>query len=198
MGSLSTKIGTVAQLMHIAGIENPKTESASAWTNAVISEAEVREYRKYFVRADVNMDGRIDGNEARQFFMKSGLSKQDLSTIWRAMNERDSGALSEAQFYGFFQIVKLTMKGSGQLTKDFKVPQGLKEQSVLRVMERATASEMDGLGLLMLDHVDKSASGADVNANSLQLSPTTSVGASGTLSSYVTNKITTPDLRGRS
>lgn len=88
--NLDTKIGTMAELKIVAGIRSPRKKklpgthsmdvlSGIDWN---ISKTDIEKYRKWFVKADQNNDGFIDGEEGRKFFLKSKVSKDELAKIW--------------------------------------------------------------------------------------------------------------------
>ncbi|XP_035540783.1 epidermal growth factor receptor substrate 15-like 1 isoform X1 [Juglans regia] len=59
----------------------------------------------YFLRADLDRDGRISGSEAVGFFQGSGLPKQVLAQVWAIANQSQSGFLGRAEFYNALKLV---------------------------------------------------------------------------------------------
>eukprot|EP01084_Bolivina_argentea_P018097 33739_1 len=147
--NLETRIGTMRQLKLIAGIgikekktkhrQNTTSPSISNsisvnWENMRIEKTHVDEYHKWFVKADVNKDGYIDGNEGRNFFTKSKLSAPILGKIWMAIDHERKGKLTESQFYAFFHIVMSLKKTCSTLPDQFVLPSCLEEENILSVM----------------------------------------------------------------
>ena len=89
-GATDTKIGTMAELKVVAGIRSPRkrvqqTQSGVEVLSGIdwnISKSDIEKYRKWFLKADTNNDGYIDGEEGRRFFLKSKVSPSELARIW--------------------------------------------------------------------------------------------------------------------
>ena len=143
--NLDTKIGTMQQLHLIAtkafeGIPKPKRNKNKINNNDQygiiwnITKQDIQNYRKWFIAADENNDGYIDGREGRKFFVKSKLSQKELAEIWSKVDVKKSGKLTEAQFYAFFHIVLKLKKAKKKLPKNFILPSCLTEQYILQIM----------------------------------------------------------------
>eukprot|EP01084_Bolivina_argentea_P262407 443725_1 len=66
---------------------------------------DMRKYHKYFIQADKNNDGVIDGNEANKFFSKSRVNRNILAKIWELTRNKPHIHLNEIGFCVFFHIV---------------------------------------------------------------------------------------------
>eukprot|EP01084_Bolivina_argentea_P019324 35940_1 len=153
--NLNTRIGTIKDLKTIAGIYNIKKRQKSisdACNNDIINwnitKQDINNYKKWFIKADLNKDGYIDGNEARQFFTKSKLSGPDLGKIWQLLDHDKNGRLTEAQFYAFFHIVWNSKKIYGKLPNNFTIPLELQTSNILNVMNGNTN---DGFNQLLYE-----------------------------------------------
>ena len=71
------------------------TNGVDAWT---ISEREMVKYAECFLQADVDGDNFVSGPEAKEFFEKSGLSKEQLHQIWILADTSHSNRLSLNEF----------------------------------------------------------------------------------------------------
>ena len=98
-----------------------------------MSASDVANYHKYFIQADTNKDGVIDGNEAQKFFMKSKLNRKLLAKIWVISDQKKQGKLSEAMFCSMFHIVMKIRKSGGKLTVPSELPECLREDNVLKL-----------------------------------------------------------------
>lgn len=103
---------------------------ASEW---FLSASDAASYHKYFLQADSNGDGVIDGGEAQKFFLKSKLNRKLLAKIWVICDQKKQGKLSEAMFCGMFHIVMRVRKSSGKLSVPSELPECLREDNVLRL-----------------------------------------------------------------
>jgi len=86
-----------------------------------MSSSDVKTYHKYFIQADTNQDGVVDGNEANKFFTKSKLNRKLLAKIWVLSDQNKQGKLSEEMFCTMFHLVMKIKKSQGKL----QVPQQL-------------------------------------------------------------------------
>lgn len=147
--NLDTKIGTMKQLKDIAfkyyDLPKPapktktKNKSKSKYSSDpnwidIITKTDIEKYKKWFITADENKDGFIDGKEGRKFFVKSKLSQRELAEIWSVIDLQKSGKLTETQFYAFFHIVMSIKKGPKKLPDNFTLPSHLTQENIIRVM----------------------------------------------------------------
>merc|ERR1712154_96066 len=86
-----------------------------------MSSSDIKNYHKYFIQADTNQDGVVDGNEANKFFTKSKLNRKLLAKIWVLSDQNKQGKLSEEMFCTMFHLVMKIKKSGGKL----QVPQQL-------------------------------------------------------------------------
>merc|ERR1712154_681428 len=80
-----------------------------------MSSSDVKTYHKYFIQADTNQDGVVDGNEANKFFTKSKLNRKLLAKIWVLSDQNKQGKLSEEMFCTMFHLVMKIKKSGGKL-----------------------------------------------------------------------------------
>ena len=83
------------------------------------------EYHKYFIQADMNQDGVINGGEANHFFTKLKLSRQLLAKIWSLVDQQKKGHLTEPMFYAMYHMVMKIKKSGGELKVPHKLPKCL-------------------------------------------------------------------------
>jgi len=76
-----------------------------------ISKKEKKKYKEMFKIADSNHDGFIDGVEAKQFFLNCGLSKKNLSLIWRLSDLDQDSKLNLDEFRIAMHFVMCSLKG---------------------------------------------------------------------------------------
>jgi hypothetical protein len=74
-----------------------------------------------FREADIDGDGRVADQEARTFFLRTGLSSTDLSTIWRSVKPAGVSAahgkgLTRRRFSQALRLVALAQSGEGLST----------------------------------------------------------------------------------
>ncbi|KAM0946949.1 putative EH domain, EF-hand domain, EF-hand domain pair, EF-Hand 1, calcium-binding protein [Dioscorea sansibarensis] len=74
-------------------------------------------FEAYFVRADLDRDGRISGQEAVAFFQGSNLPKQILAQIWMHADQNRTGFLGRTEFYNALRLVTVAQSGR-ELTAD--------------------------------------------------------------------------------
>mmetsp|Transcript_13483 Transcript_13483/g.40790 ORF Transcript_13483/g.40790 Transcript_13483/m.40790 type:complete len:521 (+) Transcript_13483:285-1847(+) len=70
----------------------------------------------WFRIADRDGDGRVGGNEAVEFFRRSGLNKEPLFQIWNAVSN-NSPYLSKQQFYTAMRLVSAAQRSGGKLSE---------------------------------------------------------------------------------
>merc|ERR1712113_114407 len=97
-----------------------------------MSSSDVKTYHKYFIQADTNQDGVVDGNEANKFFTKSKLNRKLLAKIWVLSDQNKQGKLSEEMFCTMFHLVMKIKKSGGKL----QVPQQLPPCLTIDVVEK--------------------------------------------------------------
>eukprot|EP00486_Rosalina_sp_Unknown_P011623 CAMPEP_0201591954 /NCGR_PEP_ID=MMETSP0190_2-20130828/189977_1 /ASSEMBLY_ACC=CAM_ASM_000263 /TAXON_ID=37353 /ORGANISM="Rosalina sp." /LENGTH=889 /DNA_ID=CAMNT_0048050499 /DNA_START=34 /DNA_END=2706 /DNA_ORIENTATION=+ len=102
---------------------------ASDW---YMSASDVKTYHKYFLQADANQDGLIDGGEANKFFTKSKLNRKLLAKIWVLADQNKKGKLTEPMFCSMFHLVMKIKKSGGKL----QVPTELPKCLTLPVVEK--------------------------------------------------------------
>ncbi|XP_074564204.1 uncharacterized protein LOC141820714 isoform X3 [Curcuma longa] len=73
--------------------------------------ADMRLFDAYFMRADVDRDGRISGKEAVTFFQGSNLPRPLLAQIWMYADQRQAGFLGREEFYNALRLVTVAQRG---------------------------------------------------------------------------------------
>ena len=112
--------------------ELPSTEyQLSEW---FMSYADTQRYRQYFLQADLNQDGVIDGSEANRFFSKSKLNRKLLAKIWVLCDQEKKGKLTLPMFHAMFHMVFKIKKSGGKLTVPPSLPDCLKAGFVEKLM----------------------------------------------------------------
>lgn len=92
-------------------------------------------YIQYFARADENNSGLIAGNRSRELFLKSGLSNQTLSEIWRLSDMDVDGSLNLMEFLVSMHLINLSLRG-------FKLPSVL-PPALLNSLENINPSKTE-------------------------------------------------------
>ncbi|XAR61528.1 hypothetical protein NMG60_11015979 [Bertholletia excelsa] len=77
----------------------------------------MNQFEAYFLRADLDRDGRISGAEAVAFFQGSNLPKQVLAQIWMHADQGRTGFLGRAEFYNALKLVTVA-QSKRELTPD--------------------------------------------------------------------------------
>ncbi|XP_042380222.1 actin cytoskeleton-regulatory complex protein PAN1-like [Zingiber officinale] len=72
---------------------------------------DMRLFDAYFLRADVDRDGRISGKEAVTFFEGSNLPRPVLAQIWMYADQRQAGFLGREEFYNALRLVTVAQRG---------------------------------------------------------------------------------------
>ncbi|KAL7104144.1 hypothetical protein ACP275_08G225500 [Erythranthe tilingii] len=65
----------------------------------------MEQFEVYFLRADMDRDGRVSGNEAIAFFKASNLPQQVLAQIWGYADQKQTGFLGRPEFYNALKLV---------------------------------------------------------------------------------------------
>ncbi|MCO5561574.1 hypothetical protein L7F22_015194 [Adiantum nelumboides] len=65
----------------------------------------------YFMRADVDRDGRISGQEAVSFFQGANLHREVLAKVWQYADKGQTGFLSRLEFYNALKLVTVAQSG---------------------------------------------------------------------------------------
>ena len=97
-----------------------------------MSSTDKQAYHKYFLQADANQDGVIDGGEANKFFTKSKLNRKSLAKIWVLADQEKKGRLTESMFCSMFHLVMKIKKSGGEL----KVPSEMPKCLTVAVVEK--------------------------------------------------------------
>eukprot|EP00485_Elphidium_margaritaceum_P001065 CAMPEP_0202695512 /NCGR_PEP_ID=MMETSP1385-20130828/9093_1 /ASSEMBLY_ACC=CAM_ASM_000861 /TAXON_ID=933848 /ORGANISM="Elphidium margaritaceum" /LENGTH=891 /DNA_ID=CAMNT_0049351553 /DNA_START=69 /DNA_END=2741 /DNA_ORIENTATION=- len=103
-----------------------------------MSAQDIKNYHKFFVQADTNKDGVVDGNEAFKFFTKSKLNRKVLAKIWTLADQDKKGKLSEALFCVMFHIVFKIKKSNQRLQVPQQVPACLTVDVVAKLGTKVT------------------------------------------------------------
>lgn len=97
---------------------NTNNNATTTMTPKVISEIEysisldkMLKYENCFKNIDVNHTGSVSGSEARDIFLKSGLSRQYLSDIWKLVDTKNEGNLSKGEFMVALHLIMLARQG---------------------------------------------------------------------------------------
>eukprot|EP00483_Globobulimina_turgida_P007687 UN07702 len=98
-----------------------------------MSASDVKNYHKYFIQADSNKDGMVDGNEANKFFTKSKLNRKVLAKIWVLSDQKKQGKLTEPMFCSMFHLVMKIKKSGNKLSAPNQLPQCLTEAVVQKL-----------------------------------------------------------------
>ncbi|KAJ0969075.1 hypothetical protein J5N97_021952 [Dioscorea zingiberensis] len=77
----------------------------------------MEKFDAYFVRADLDRDGRISGQEAVAFFQGANLPKPILAQIWMHADQNRTGFLGRTEFYNALRLVTVAQSGR-ELTPD--------------------------------------------------------------------------------
>ncbi|WOK99912.1 epidermal growth factor receptor substrate 15-like 1 [Canna indica] len=72
---------------------------------------DMRVFDAYFVRADVDRDGRISGGEAVAFFQGSNLPRHVLAQIWMYADQKRAGFLGREEFFHALRLVTVAQRG---------------------------------------------------------------------------------------
>ncbi|GBF98304.1 hypothetical protein Rsub_10967 [Raphidocelis subcapitata] len=99
-------------------------------------------YDRWFKIADADMDGRLTGADAVQFFQRSGLSRDVLARVWDLANSSRAGFLDRLAFHKAMDLISIAQQGM-EVTKESYLS-ALDEGIVLPTM--AGLSEANGGG----------------------------------------------------
>jgi len=98
-----------------------------------MSSVDVTNYHRYFVQADTNKDGVVDGNEANKFFTKSKLNRKLLAKIWVLADQEKKAKLTEPMFCSMFHLVMKIKKSGNALKVPSELPECLKVDVVQKL-----------------------------------------------------------------
>ncbi|OZJ03945.1 hypothetical protein BZG36_02926 [Bifiguratus adelaidae] len=76
-----------------------------------ISTEEKRKFDQFFDNIDSDMQGRVEGSDAVDFFSRSGLPSDDLARIWDLADIRHQGSLSRDEFAVAMYLIQRRMGG---------------------------------------------------------------------------------------
>lgn len=92
-------------------MQNTSQNKAISEVEYCISLDKMHKYENCFKTIDVNHTGYISGNEAKEIFVKSGLSNQNLSNIWKLADTKKEGNLSKGEFMVALHLIMLARQG---------------------------------------------------------------------------------------
>ena len=93
-----------------------------------ISLSEAKQFQGWFNAADEDNDGRVNGQEAVEFFGRSGLSKKELAKVWVLADQKRQGSLNLKNF-----ALALWLIGNAQNGLDVTVEEALDEKIAPRL-----------------------------------------------------------------
>ncbi|CAL9161648.1 actin cytoskeleton-regulatory complex protein PAN1 [Musa acuminata AAA Group] len=73
--------------------------------------ADMRVFDAYFMRADLDRDGRISGHEAVAFFQGANLPRQVLAQVWMYADQKRAGFLGREEFYNALRLITVAQRG---------------------------------------------------------------------------------------
>ncbi|KAH9810975.1 hypothetical protein DFH28DRAFT_983376 [Melampsora americana] len=140
-------------LPSVSSISATKTASSVQDPLYIIPEADKTKYVRMFMNAGPK-DGLLDGEKARDIFIKSQLSFEKLGQIWTLSDTQSRGSLSVGDFSIAMHLIQLCM--SGRLaTLPAQLPPALLESapsSVNPTLARAISPQMTGQPSHVLSH----------------------------------------------
>ncbi|EGG01563.1 uncharacterized protein MELLADRAFT_78994 [Melampsora larici-populina 98AG31] len=132
----------------------------------IIPESDKTKYVRMFMNAGPN-DGLLDGEKARDIFIKSQLSFEKLGQIWTLSDTQSRGSLSVGDFSIAMHLIQLCM--SGRLaTLPAQLPPSLMESArspVNPALVRALSPQMTGQPSQVLNHSTGSQRQATLNSS---------------------------------
>eukprot|EP01088_Endostelium_zonatum_P015368 TRINITY_DN3739_c0_g1_i1.p1 TRINITY_DN3739_c0_g1~~TRINITY_DN3739_c0_g1_i1.p1 ORF type:complete len:990 (-),score=367.51 TRINITY_DN3739_c0_g1_i1:27-2972(-) len=93
-------------------ISTPPSATPAAPHNWIVSPQERASFTEYFIRADTEKIGKITGQQARELFIRSGLSTEELGVIWELSDQNQDRFLDKNEFIVAMFLINSTLRGT--------------------------------------------------------------------------------------
>lgn len=103
-----------------------------------VSTSESKQFQGWFNAADKDNDGRVNGQEAVEFFSRSGLSKQQLAKIWVLADQKRQGSLNLKNF-----TLALWLIGNAQEGLEMSVEAVLEGDKIVPRLQGVNEGDID-------------------------------------------------------